>query len=189
MGISRKEALECFQSDDLVGIGMEADAVRQRLHPEGVVSYAVEGAIDCAALATGARVEGNAGEASLDGLYKKIAGTVELGSTGVRLRGGVEVERIEGVLRGIRKNFPLLWIEGPSATEIVALAASCGLGLRDTIARLRDAGMDSIASDDAQPQMLQHSRVDCGASRGAWAGIAKRGGDGLRRGRGAAAAR
>jgi cyclic dehypoxanthinyl futalosine synthase len=68
MGISHNEALECFQSDDLIGIGMEADAVRRRLHPEGVVSYAIEGAIDCAALATGARVEGNAGEASLDGL-------------------------------------------------------------------------------------------------------------------------
>ena len=34
MGISRKEALDCLRSDDLIGIGMEADAVRRRLHPE-----------------------------------------------------------------------------------------------------------------------------------------------------------
>ena len=159
MGISRKESLECFQSDDLIGIGMEADAVRRRLHPEGVVSYAVEGAIDCAALASGARVEGNAAEASLDGLYKTIAETVERGSTGVHLRGGIgcslkgrEMEWFEGILRGIRQNFPSLWIEGPSATEIVALAKDRGYEVRETIARLRDAGMDSIASDDAQTQ-------------------------------------
>ena len=50
MGISREQALDCFRSDDLVGIGMEADMVRRRLHPEGVVSYflsrsiAIEGA-------------------------------------------------------------------------------------------------------------------------------------------------
>ena len=42
MGISRSEALDCFASDDLIGIGMEADAVRRRLHPEGVVSYVID---------------------------------------------------------------------------------------------------------------------------------------------------
>src|SRR4051812_20785107 len=39
MGISTQQALDCFRSDDLIGIGGEADAVRRRLHPEGVVSY------------------------------------------------------------------------------------------------------------------------------------------------------
>ncbi len=39
MGISREQALECLKSDDLIGLGMEADAVRRRLHPEGVATY------------------------------------------------------------------------------------------------------------------------------------------------------
>ena len=42
MGISREQALDCFASDDLIGIGMEADAVRRRMHPEGVVSYIID---------------------------------------------------------------------------------------------------------------------------------------------------
>ena len=42
MGISREQALECFGSDDLIGLGMEADAVRRRLHPEGVATYVVD---------------------------------------------------------------------------------------------------------------------------------------------------
>ncbi len=39
MGITRQQALDCFASDDLIGIGMEADAIRRDLHPEGVVTY------------------------------------------------------------------------------------------------------------------------------------------------------
>ena len=38
MSLSKAEALEMFRSDDLIGIGMEADAVRRRLHPDGVVT-------------------------------------------------------------------------------------------------------------------------------------------------------
>jgi cyclic dehypoxanthinyl futalosine synthase len=40
--ISREEALDLFRSDDLIGIGMEADAVRRRWHPEGIVSYIID---------------------------------------------------------------------------------------------------------------------------------------------------
>ena len=145
MGISRKEALDCLRSDDLIGVGMEADAVRRRLHPEGVVSYAIECAIRL-----------RTSVSSIEELCAAIRETVEQGSTGVRLAGGVgcalksrEMEWFEGLLRSIRQRFPSLWIEGLSASEIVALAAGSGLDLRQTIARLRDAGLDSIASDDA----------------------------------------
>ena len=40
--ITRDEALDLFASDDLIGIGMEADAIRRRRHPEGVVSYIID---------------------------------------------------------------------------------------------------------------------------------------------------
>ena len=35
-------SLEMFESDDLIGIGMEADAVRRQLHPEGTVTYIID---------------------------------------------------------------------------------------------------------------------------------------------------
>jgi cyclic dehypoxanthinyl futalosine synthase len=156
MGISRQQALDCLRSNDLIGIGMEADAVRRQLHPEGVVSYAVECAVS---MTGGMRAEGNAGEASLDVLYDEIRQTIELGSTGVRLVGGLgsnskdsRIEWFVGVVRGIRRRFPSLWLEGLSAADIVALVTDSRLELRETIARLHDAGLDSIASDDAQPK-------------------------------------
>jgi 2-iminoacetate synthase ThiH len=42
MGLSKLQAREMFRSDDLIGIGMEADAVRRKLHPEGVVTYIID---------------------------------------------------------------------------------------------------------------------------------------------------
>ena len=40
--LGREEALDLFRSDDLIGIGMAADAVRRKLHPEGIVSYIID---------------------------------------------------------------------------------------------------------------------------------------------------
>ena len=134
MGISREQALDCFRSNDLVGIGMEADAVRRRLHPEGVVTYA-----------TGCEVEVGGGT-SLDGICGRIDEAVDAGGTGVRLKIGAGCE-VEGVVRGIRRRFPELWIEGVTAAEVTTMAAGVGVGLRETIARLRDAGLDAIAGE------------------------------------------
>jgi cyclic dehypoxanthinyl futalosine synthase len=41
MALTRQQALDCFRSDDLIGLGMEAAAVRRRLHPENVVTYCI----------------------------------------------------------------------------------------------------------------------------------------------------
>ena len=42
MSLTKQQALDMFNSDDLIGIGMEADAVRRRLHPEGTVTYIID---------------------------------------------------------------------------------------------------------------------------------------------------
>jgi cyclic dehypoxanthinyl futalosine synthase len=40
--ISRQQAIELFESHDLLGIAMQADAVRKRFHPELIVTYIME---------------------------------------------------------------------------------------------------------------------------------------------------
>jgi cyclic dehypoxanthinyl futalosine synthase len=59
------------------------------------------------------------------------------------------IEEIEWMLRGVRERFPAIWIEGLSAPEVRWIAGKNGLELSETIARLRDAGLDSIAGDGA----------------------------------------
>src|SRR5580704_9352623 len=144
MGISRKDALDCFQSDDLIGIGMEADAVRRRLHPEGVVSYTIDGRIDYTKAANGAGFES---------IFEKIKSIVELGGTGVMLQGEVTqthtISWFDGLFRSIKQRFPALWLHCLSATEILAIAKHSGSTAQDTVAQLRDAGLDSIPGNDA----------------------------------------
>ena len=40
--MTREEAISLFAEPDLIGIGMAADALRRKLHPEGIVSYIID---------------------------------------------------------------------------------------------------------------------------------------------------
>jgi len=144
MGISRIEALDCFQSDDLIGIGMEADAVRRRVHPEGVVTYTIDGRIDYA---------NSTDRADFERICDRISGIVAIGATGVILQGEVApaltIAWFDSLFRRIKERFPSLWLHSLSAREILAIAKQSGSTVQDTIARLRDAGLDSIPGDDA----------------------------------------
>ncbi|HEV2710863.1 MAG TPA: dehypoxanthine futalosine cyclase [Edaphobacter sp.] len=155
MGISREQALDCFNSDDLIGIGMEADAVRRALHPEGMVSYAIDRKIDCTA--------------PFEAICGQIRETVERGGVGVTLGSAAVPERTidwyERLLAGVREQFPAVWLHGLSASEIPTVAQASGLTVRDTILRLRDAGLGSIAGDDAG---ILDDAVQQERARGKW---------------------
>ncbi|MCY4535196.1 MAG: dehypoxanthine futalosine cyclase, partial [Bryobacterales bacterium] len=40
--MTNEQALASFRSDDLIGLGMEADAFREKLHPYGIASYIID---------------------------------------------------------------------------------------------------------------------------------------------------
>src|SRR6202044_1256743 len=102
MGISTAHALDCFHSNDLVGIGMEADAVRRTLHPEGVVSYLVDRRIPLA----------GTDAAAAEALYAQAAETLELGATGLHLdlapRFIPDLDQFCALLSGLRQHHPAL---------------------------------------------------------------------------------
>ncbi|MGI4756080.1 MAG: cyclic dehypoxanthinyl futalosine synthase [Janthinobacterium lividum] len=166
MGITRQQALDCFASDDLIGIGMEADAVRRRLHPEGVVSYIIDRNINytnfcteyCTFCAFYRPLKGKmASEGYIldfETIYAKIAETEELGGTGVLMQGGIhpdlKIDWFESLFRGIKDRFPNIWLHCLSASEILAIAEYSEISLRETIMRLRDAGLQSIPGGGAE---------------------------------------
>jgi cyclic dehypoxanthinyl futalosine synthase len=160
--ISREQAIDLYQSGDLVGMGMEADALRRKLHPEGVVSYIIDRNINytnfcteycsfCAFYRPMGHKEGYI--LSHETILAKIQETVDLGGTGILMQGGLhpdlKIEWYEDLLQTIKKNFDI-WCHCFSAPEIVNIAEVSGLSLRDTIARLRDAGLDSIPGGGAE---------------------------------------
>ncbi|MDP9268702.1 MAG: dehypoxanthine futalosine cyclase [Acidobacteriota bacterium] len=166
MSVTKQEALDLFRSDDLIGIGMEADALRRKLHPEGVVTYIIDRNINytnfcteyCTFCAFYAPIKGP-GRAKgyvleFDQIYDKIQETVEFGGTGVLMQGGLhpdlKMDWYEAMLRGIKQRFPQIHLHCFSASEIIHFAELNGLSIRDTIARLRDAGLDSIPGGGAE---------------------------------------
>lgn len=166
MSLTKAQALEMFQSDDLIGIGMDADAVRRKLHPEGVVTYIIDRNINytnycteyCTFCAFYRPLKGPLAKEGyildFEMIYDKIRETVELGGTGVLMQGGLhpdlKIDWHEQMLRGIKQRFPKIHLHCYSASEIIAIAEYSGLTIRDTILRLRDAGLDSIPGGGAE---------------------------------------
>ena len=118
MSLSRAQALEMFRSDDLIGIGMEADAIRRKLHPDGIVSYIIDRNINytnicteyCSFCAFYAPVKGPGREKGylldFEKIYEKIAETIEMGGTGVLMQGGInpdlKIDWFESLFHGIQ---------------------------------------------------------------------------------------
>jgi cyclic dehypoxanthinyl futalosine synthase len=166
MSLSKEQALQMFRSDDLIGIGMEADALRRKLHPDGVVTYIIDRNINytnfcteyCTFCAFYRPLKGAKAKEGyildLATIYEKIRETVELGGTGVLMQGGLHpdlrIDWHEQMLRGIKQRFPRLHLHCYSASEIIAIAETSGLSIGDTILRLRDAGLDSIPGGGAE---------------------------------------
>jgi cyclic dehypoxanthinyl futalosine synthase len=182
MSLSKQECVDLFHSDDLVGIGMEADALRRKWHPEGVVTYIIDRNINytnfcteyCTFCAFYRPLKGKlAAEGYIldfETIYEKIRETVELGGTGVLMQGGLhpdlKIDWHEKLLRGVKERFPQVHLHCYSASEILAIAEYSELTVEDTIKRLHDAGLDSIPGGGAEilDDEVRHkiARLKCG---------------------------
>ncbi len=160
--LGEREAIDLLKGDDLIGLGMAADALRRKLHPGGVASYIIDRNINytnvCTEYCTFCAFYRPVGHAesyvlSREDLFQKIQETLDLGGTGVLMQGGLhphlKIEWYEDLLRSIKKRFAI-HLHCFSSPEILNIAEVSGLSLRDTIARLRDAGLDSIPGGGAE---------------------------------------
>ena len=155
-----------FRSNDLIGVGMEADAVRRKLHPDGIVTYIIDRNINytnfcteyCSFCAFYRPLKGKlASEGYIldfETIYEKIRETAELGGTGVLMQGGLhpelKIDYFERMMSGIKQRFPQVHLHCFSASEILAIAEYSGIGVEETIVRLRAAGLDSIPGSGAE---------------------------------------
>src|SRR6188768_1670976 len=162
MKMTRQEALDLFASDDLIGIGMAADAVRRKLHPDGVVTYIIDRNINytnfcteycsfCAFYRPMGHAEGYILPKEV--IFDKIQETLDLGGTGILMQGGLHpdlpIEWYEDLFRSIKQNYKI-HLHFLSAPEILNIAQISNISISDTIARLRDAGLDSIPGAGAE---------------------------------------
>ena len=163
MGISAKQALDLFESDDLIGIGMAANEVRRQKTDPRVATYQIDRNINytnfcteyCSFCAFYRPLGAKDGYIlPLESIYEKIREMIDLGGTGVLLQGGLhpdlQIEFYENMLRSIHERFPQVHLHCFSAPEITCIAEVSGLSIRETIIRLRDAGLVSIPGGGAE---------------------------------------
>ncbi len=152
-----------LESSDLLGLGMEADAMRAKLHPGNVVTYQIDRNINytnfcteycsfCAFYRPVGSAEGYV--QPLESIFRKIDETLALGGTGVLMQGGLhpdlKMDYYVHLLASIKQRYPALHLHCFSAPEILNIAEICGMTVREVIAQLQDAGLDSIPGAGAE---------------------------------------
>ena len=163
MSLTNAQALDLLHSDDLIGLGMEADALRQRLHPGNVVTYQIDRNINytnvcteyCSFCAFYRPVGSPEGYVQpLESICRKIDETIALGGTGILMQGGLhpdlKLDYYTGLLSALKQRYPKLHLHCLSAPEVLNIADIEGLSLREVLLRLQAAGLDSIPGAGAE---------------------------------------
>ena len=146
---------------DLLTLGLAADAVRRRLHPEGRVTYVIDRNINYTNVCVSGcrfcafyRAPGAPGGYVLDWqtLTEKLRELGDQGGSGVLLQGGLNpdltlayYEKLVSFVHGFG-----LGVHGFSPPEIFFLSRQTGLSLDEVIRRLMAVGLTSIPGGGAE---------------------------------------
>jgi cyclic dehypoxanthinyl futalosine synthase len=157
------EGLRLYQEADDQALCQAADEVRQRRHPEGIVTYLVDRNINytnvciidcgfCAFYRKPASPEGYI--LTHEEIGRKIEQLLEWGGTRILLQGGVhpylKLDYYEDLLRYIKERYPTIQIDGFSPVEVWNLARIAKLPLAEVLHRLHAAGLDGLPGGGAE---------------------------------------
>lgn len=162
--LTDEDAVTLLAEGNLLALGAAANEVRNRKNDPAVTTYIVDRNINytnvcvyrcqfCAFYRPSSK-DPEAYVLTFDQIGEKIRETIDLGGTGVLLQGGVHGDLpfsfYEDMFRFIKKNFPTIHLHALSAPEVYYLQKVTKWPMRDVIARLRDAGLQSIPGGGAE---------------------------------------
>ena len=154
--LSFDDGLRLFETDDLTQLAALADLVRQRKHPNRIVTYNIGRNINytnvcwvrckfCAFYRIPGHEEGYV--LPMESILLKVKELVDLGGREVLIQGGLnpklKIEYYEELFRTIRQHYDVD-IHGLSSAEINYVAHMSKLSLEETLRRLRAAGLNTI---------------------------------------------
>jgi cyclic dehypoxanthinyl futalosine synthase len=162
MRLGLADGARLYHEASTLDLGAAADARRQSLHGDGVVTYIIDRNVNYTNVCVTRckfcnfyRPPGHQEGYTLDRdvLGAKLQETVDLGGVQILLQGGLNPELplayYEDLFRWMKASFPLA-IHGLSPEEIRYIAEMEQLPLRTVIARLVAAGLDSIPGGGAE---------------------------------------
>lgn len=161
--LSLEEGILLLKNCDLLALGQAANSVRHRIHAgSNIVTYVIDRNINytniCACqcrFCAFYRHPGDPDAYVLDRqvLYQKVAETVEAGGTELLIQGGLNpalgVEYYEDLLRFVKSHFDI-HLHCFSPPEIVHMAKISAISIEEALARLIEAGLNSLPGGGAE---------------------------------------
>ncbi|MGA2146008.1 MAG: aminofutalosine synthase MqnE [Bryobacteraceae bacterium] len=171
--LSLEEGVTLYRSPDILGVGYLANLVRERLHGD-TTYFNVNRHINptdvcvasCRLCAFGKRVrDPKAYTMSLEEVWQRAGEGYSEAVTEFHIVGGLHPElTLEWyceMLRGLKQRFPRVHLKAFTMVEIAYLARRAKIGVRETLERLRDAGMDSMPGGGAEIFNERVRRIIC----------------------------
>jgi len=161
--LSGDEALHLYRHAPTLWLGRMADAVRQRKHPDGVVTYIIDRNVNytnvCVARCNFCAFYRPVGDAEgyvlgFAEIHRKIDETRALGGNQLLLQGGhnpdLPLAWYEDLFRGIKARYPDFKLHALSPPEVLHISRTAKLPVAEVIGRLIAAGLDSIPGGGAE---------------------------------------
>jgi cyclic dehypoxanthinyl futalosine synthase len=161
--IDAAEALELYRSAPTPVLGQLADAIRQRKHPDGIVTYIIDRNVNytniCVAKCNFCAFYREVGSPDgyvlgFDELFRKIDETIAVGGVQLLLQGGhnpdLPLSWYEDLFRAVKTRYPEFKLHALSPPEVVHLSRLSQLPVPTIIDRLVAAGLDSIPGGGAE---------------------------------------
>src|SRR5215472_5396185 len=171
--LSFDDGLALFRTTDILGVGYLANIVRERLHGDKTY-FNVNRHINptdvcvasCRLCAFGKRVrDPKAYTMSLEEVWHRAGEGWSEAVTEFHIVGGLHPELTLDwyceMLRGLKQRFPKVHLKAFTMVEIAYLARRTGISIRETLERLRDAGMDSLPGGGAEIFNERVRRIIC----------------------------
>jgi cyclic dehypoxanthinyl futalosine synthase len=161
--IDSAEALELYRDAPTPVLGQLADGIRQRKHPDGVVTYIIDRNVNytnvCVAKCNFCAFYREVGSPDgyvlgFDELFRKIDETIAVGGVQLLLQGGhnpdLPLSWYEDLFRAVKERYPEFKLHALSPPEVVHLSRLSQLPVPTVIDRLIAAGLDSIPGGGAE---------------------------------------
>jgi len=161
--LSAADGTRLLREGSFFELGLAADAVRRRKHPDGVVTYIVDRNVNYTNVCTTScrfcafyREVGSSEGYTLgfDEIHRKIEETIRLGGVQLLLQGGhnpdLPLSWYEDLFRAVKARYPDFKLHALSPPEVVHLSRLTQLSVPEIIRRLMAAGLDSIPGGGAE---------------------------------------
>lgn len=161
--VSADEALALYLEAPTWVLGELADGIRARRHPERQVTYIIDRNVNytnvCVARCNFCAFYRTVGSAdgyvlSQDEVFRKIDETIEVGGVQLLLQGGhnpdLPIAWYEDMFRAVKSRYPDFKLHALSPPEVLHISRTSRLPVPEVIARLIDAGLDSIPGGGAE---------------------------------------